>query len=104
MPPGVLTMLILRVLCGGPSHGYAIAQRIRELSGQVLEAEEGSLYPALKRMLTAGWVTAEWGISDTKRRVRYYTITKEGSQQFEREVSAYQHANAAINNVLAGAL
>jgi PadR family transcriptional regulator PadR len=96
-------MLILRVLRAGPSHGYAIAQRIRRLSGEVLEPEEGSLYPALQRMFKEGWVTAEWGVSETRRRVRYYTITKEGVQQFEREVSEYQQANAAINSVLAGA-
>ena len=68
MPPGALMLLILRVLRSGPLHGYAIAQRIHELSSDVLRVEEGALYPALQRMLLKGWVTAEWGMSETNRR------------------------------------
>ncbi len=102
MPQGTLNMLILRVLRNEPSHGYAIAQRIRQLSGEVLEAEEGSLYPALQRLLMEGWVTAEWGISETKRRVRYYSLTKDGLAQLEREMAGYAQVTAAIQAILRG--
>src|SRR5579872_5447206 len=100
MPQGTLLMLVLRVLRAGPLHGYAIAQRIRALSDSVLEAEEGSLYPTLQRMLLEGWVTAEAGISETGRRVRFYTITREGAKQLKREVADYEQATAAIQAIL----
>ena len=93
-------MLVLRVLRSGPLHGYAIAQRIRALSDSVLEAEEGSLYPTLQRMLVEGWVTAEAGVSETGRRVRFYTLTPDGGKQLEREISDYQQATAAIQAIL----
>ncbi len=100
MPQGSLSLLVLRVLEGGPLHGYAIAQRIRELSGEVLEAEEGSLYPALQRMLVEGWVTAAWGVSETNRRVRFYTLTRDGRKQVKREVEQYEQVSAAIRRIL----
>ena len=100
MPPGALSMLVLRVLQSGPLHGYAIAQRIRQLSGEVLEAEEGSLYPALQRILLEGWVTAEWGISETNRRVRFYRLTRDGVKQLKRELADYDLATAAIQSIL----
>ena len=100
MPPGSLSMLILRVLHAGPLHGYAIAQRIHQLSGEVLEAEEGSLYPALQRMLMEGWVTGEWGVSETKRRVRFYSLTKEGAKQLKQELAEYEQVTAAIQGIL----
>jgi transcriptional regulator len=100
MPQGALTMLVLRVLRTESLHGYAIAQRIRQLSDSVLEAEEGSLYPTLQRMLMEGWVSAEWGLSETKRRVRFYTLTEEGKLQLKREVADYRHATAAIEAIL----
>lgn len=100
MPQGALAMLVLRVLQKGALHGYAIAQRIRELSSEVLEAEEGSLYPALQRMLVEGWVEAEWGISETNRRVRFYTLTKEGRKQLQREMDHYRQTTAAIQAIL----
>ena len=81
-------------------HGYAIAQQIHQLSGQVLEAEEGSLYPALQRMLMEGWVAAEWGISDSKRRVRFYTLTKDGLKQLQREMEQYRQVTVAIQGIL----
>lgn len=93
-------MLILRVLKMGPLHGYAIAQHIRRLSGDVLEAEEGSLYPALQRILMEGWVAAEWGTSDTGRRVRFYKLTPDGTKQLKREVNEYEQATAAIQAIL----
>ena len=90
MPQGALTMLVLRVLRTESLHGYAIAQRIRQLSDSVLDAEEGSLYPTLQRMLMEGWVSGEWGISETKRRVRSHTLTDAGKQQLERELAEYR--------------
>src|ERR687895_708009 len=77
VPPGTLVMLVLRVLQGGPLHGYAIAQRIHALSSDVLQVEEGSLYPALQRILVKGWAKAEWGVSETNRRVRFYRLTQD---------------------------
>lgn len=93
-------MLILRVLQTKPLHGYAIAQRIHQLSGEILDAEEGSLYPALQRMLMEGWVTGEWGLSETKRRVRFYSLTKEGSKQLRQEIAKYEQVTAAILGIL----
>jgi len=93
-------MLILRVLQTGPLHGYAIAQRIHQLSGEVLDAEEGSLYPALQRMLMEGWVAGEWGVSETKRRVRVYNLTKDGSKQLKQEIAEYEQVTAAIHGIL----
>ncbi len=100
MPPGSLSMLIMRVLQTGPLHGYAIAQRIHQLSGEVLEAEEGSLYPALQRMLMEGWVTGEWGVSETKRRVRFYSLTKDGLKELKQEIAEYEQVSAAIQGIL----
>jgi PadR family transcriptional regulator PadR len=100
MPKGALAMLVLRVLQPGPVHGYAIAQRIRQLSNEVLEAEEGSLYPALQRILMEGWVTAEWGTSDSGRRVRFYALTRDGKKQLAREMADYAEATTAIQTIL----
>jgi PadR family transcriptional regulator PadR len=74
--PGTLEMLILRILVGGPMHGYGIAQRIHNVSDDVLCVEEGSLYPALQRVLRKGWVTAKWGMTGLNRRARFYTLTR----------------------------
>ena len=84
--PGTLEMLILLTLRREPLHGYAIAQRIQQNSGELLHVEEGSLYPALQRMLIEGWVTAEWGMSTRNRRVRIYSLTAAGRKQMNREV------------------
>jgi transcriptional regulator len=84
--PGTLEMLILLALRREPLHGYAISQRIQQHSGDLLRVEEGSLYPALQRLLIEGWVTAEWGISARNRRVRIYTLTPQGSEQLNSEV------------------
>ena len=100
MPPGALPMLILRVLQSGPLHGYAIAQRIHILSSEVLAVEEGSLYPALQKMLLKGWVTAEWGISETSRKVRFYKLTPLGKKQLETELEDYDRVTQAIQSVL----
>jgi PadR family transcriptional regulator PadR len=100
MPSGALGLLILRVLRSGSLHGYAIAQRIHVLSSEELRVEEGSLYPALQKMLLKGWVTAEWGISETGRKVRFYELTPAGRQQLEAELSEYARVNEAIQSVL----
>jgi PadR family transcriptional regulator len=100
MPSGALAMLILRVLHSGPLHGYAIAQRIHVLSSEVLEVEEGSLYPALQKILLKGWAAAEWGISETNRKVRFYRLTPAGQKQLEAELSDYDRVTQAIQSVL----
>src|SRR6185295_5156638 len=94
--PGTLILLVLRVLESGPLHGYAIAQRISRLSGDALRVEEGSLYPALQKMLRNGWVRAEWELSETNRRVRSYKLTAAGRTQLESERAGYDHVNRAI--------
>ena len=98
--PGTLILLVLRVLRAGPLHGYAIAQRISQLSSDVLQVEEGSLYPALQKMLMKGWVQSEWGLSETKRRVRSYRLTAAGRKRLEVELAGYDHVNRAIQSVL----
>lgn len=100
MPPGALALLVLRVLRSGPLHGYAIAQRIHVLSSEVLKVEEGSLYPALQRMLLKGWVKAEWGVSETNRKVRFYRLTPLGRRQLEVERSGFDRVTEAIRSVL----
>jgi transcriptional regulator len=100
MPSGALAMLILRVLRSGPLHGYAIAQRIHLLSREVLEVEEGSLYPALQKILLKGWASAEWGISETNRKVRFYRLTPAGRKQLEAELQDYDRVTEAIKAVL----
>jgi PadR family transcriptional regulator len=103
MPSGALVLLILRVLRSGPLHGYAIAQRIHTLSSDALRVEEGSLYPALQKILVKGWVTAAWGTSETNRRVRFYTLTRLGVKQLEAEASQYDRQTRAIQAVLRSA-
>jgi transcriptional regulator len=103
MPSGSLAMLLLRVLRSGSLHGYAIAQRIHVLSSDVLQVEEGALYPALQKMLLKGWVTSEWGISETNRKVRFYSLTAAGRKQLETELSDYSRVTEAIQTVLRSA-
>jgi len=103
MIPGTLGMLVLRVLQPGPLHGYAIAQRIHQLSNDLLQVEEGSLYPALQRMLLKGWVRAEWGISETSRKVRFYRLTAAGRKHLQSEMSDFDRVMQGIAAVLAKA-
>src|SRR2546426_5994879 len=101
IPPGTLYMLILRTLArGGEMHGFEIANAIERISDDVLQVEEGSLYPALQRMLIKGWVTAEWGVTAGNRRARYYRLTKAGRKQLEAELSQFQRVNQAILRVI----
>lgn len=99
-PSGALTMLILRVLQSSSLHGYAIAQRIHILSSEVLGVEEGLLYPTLQKMLVKGFVTAEWGISETNRKVRFYRLTPAGRKHLKAELSEYDRVTQAIQEVL----
>jgi len=101
IPPGTLYLLILRTLArGGEMHGYEIASFIKRVSDEVLKVEEGSLYPALQRMLAKGWVTAEWGTTEGNRRARYYKLTAVGRKQLEAEVSQFERVMAAIGRVI----
>jgi len=98
--PGTLMMVVLRVLARQPLHGYAIAQTIRQLSGDELSVEEGSLYPALQKLLVKGWVKADWRESDSGRRVREYRITASGRKQLDAEVVEYRRMAGAIEALL----
>ena len=98
--PGTLDMLILRTLTRGVMHGYGIAQRIQEISDDVLQVEEGSLYPALQRLLVKGWVKGEWGASDNNRRARYYTLTAAGRKQLGVEAENFDRIVQAIARVM----
>ena len=100
LPPGTLALLILRVLATRPLHGYAIAQRIAQLSGDELSVEEGSLYPALQKLLLKGWVKASPAVSETGRAVREYRLTAGGRKQLELERANYRRVTAAIDSVL----
>jgi transcriptional regulator len=98
--PGTLEMLILQTLIRCRMHGYGIAQRIQQISDDVLQVEEGSLYPALQRLLVKGWVKAEWGTSDNNRRARYYTLTPAGRKQLGTEAENFNRVIAAIARVM----
>ena len=94
-------MLVLKSLARlGPMHGYGIAQYVQQISDEVLQVEEGSLYPALQRMLAKGWVTAEWGQSENNRRARYYRLTAAGRKRLGREISEFEKVTRAILRVI----
>jgi PadR family transcriptional regulator len=101
--PGALEMMVLQTLKRKSLHGYALAQHIKQTSDDLLEVEEGSLYPALQRMLKAGWVKSQWGISATNRRVRTYQLTAAGRKHVEAEVSRFERMLKGITRVLAPA-
>jgi PadR family transcriptional regulator PadR len=98
--PGTLEMLILKTLTLGRLHGYGIAQHLQQLSEDVLQVEEGSLYPALQRMQLKGWVSSEWGQTPTNRRARYYSLTPLGRKQLEQEVADFGRLLVAIQRVM----
>jgi transcriptional regulator len=101
IPPGTLDMLILKTLLrDGELHGFEIAEAIERTSGSVLHVEEGSLYPALQRMLIKGWLKDQWGRTAENRRARYYRVTAPGRQQFERESRSYLRVSKAIALIL----
>jgi len=101
VPPGTLYLLILKTLSvRGRLHVYEIAEGIQQASDDVLQIEEGSLYPALQRMLIKGWVTAEWGVTAGNRRARYYTLTSSGRKQLQAEVSQFERVMGAVARVV----
>jgi PadR family transcriptional regulator PadR len=101
IPPGTLYMLILRTLARlGPMHGYGIAEHLKALTDDVLQVEEGSLYPALQRMLVKGWVTGEWAMTENNRRARFYKLTVAGRKQLASEISDFERVTRAIVRVI----
>lgn len=98
--PGTLDMLILKAIARAPRHGYGIAQHLKQVSNDVLQVGESSLYPALQRLLLNGWVTAEWGASENNRRARYYTLTSTGRKQLASESRAFDRLIFAIQRVM----
>ncbi|MEP6915210.1 MAG: PadR family transcriptional regulator [Acidobacteriota bacterium] len=99
---GTLDMLVLQILNGGALHGYAIAVRLQRLSKDVLNVEEGSLYPALYRMERRGWLVSRWAVTDTGRRARFYQLTKTGRAQLEAETASWRRLTGAVADVLNG--
>ena len=97
---GTLDMLILKVVALGPTHGYAIAQRLQQMSQYVLQVQQGSLYPALHRLEKRGWVKAEWAASDTGRDARFYTLTRLGRKQLEEQRENWDRLSTAITGIL----
>src|SRR5882757_7632303 len=101
IPPGTLYMLVLKTLARlGPMHGYGIAEHIQQISDDVLTVEEGSLYPALQRMLVKGWLDAEWGLSENNRRARFYKLTAAGRKQLHAEIAGFEKVTRAITRVI----
>jgi transcriptional regulator len=103
LPQGTLDLLILRTLSLGPNHGWAISDRIHQISSKVLQVQQGSLYPALHRLERRGWIKARWGASDNNRRAKYYELTTAGRKQLEAEKSQWKKLSAAVAQVLEGA-
>jgi transcriptional regulator len=97
---GTLDLLVLRTLATGPLHGWAISQRIQQVSHDVLRVNQGSLYPALYRLERAGWIEAEWGSSETHRRVRFYRLTRAGRKRLEEETENWRRLTAAVARIL----
>ena len=97
---GTLDLLIMRTIALGPLHGWAIAQRIQQISDDLLRVQQGSLYPCLHRLEHQGWITAEWGASENNRRARFYALTKAGRKQLEAEVAKWERLSAGVNLVL----
>jgi PadR family transcriptional regulator PadR len=101
--PGALEMMVLQTLKLGPLHGYALAQAIMRTSDELVRVDEGSLYPALQRMLKAGWLSAAWSISERNRQVRVYRLTPRGRRQLERKVNAFDRLLAGVLKVMRAA-
>ena len=101
---GTLEMLVLKTLSLEAMHGWGISLRLRQISGEVFDVNQGSLYPALQRMLRYGWVKATWRASENNRRARYYELTREGRRQLEEQTADWRHSSAAVERVLRFAL
>ncbi len=100
LPQGTLNLLILRTLSLGPQHGWAISERVQQVSDDALRIQQGSLYPALHRLERRGWIKAQWGTSDNNRRAKYYALTKSGFKQLEAEKDSWEKLTAAVSQVL----
>lgn len=100
---GTLDMLILRSLEPGPTHGFGVSVKIRRISGDVLQVEQGSLYPALYRLEAEGWISSEWGVSDNNRKAKFYELTAAGRRQLKAETESWVRLSSAINLVMAHA-
>ena len=97
---GTLDLLILKIVALEPAHGWAIAHRIHQMSGDVLQVGQGALYPALHKLEQYGWITAEWAVSDNNRRAKYYTLTKSGRKALEHEAAEWERLAAAISIIV----
>jgi transcriptional regulator len=97
---GTLDLLIMRTVALEPMHGWGIAQRIQQVSNDVLQVQQGSLYPALHRLEQRGWIAAEWGTSENNRRAKYYSLTRKGQEQLEVEISSWERLSAAVAQIL----
>jgi len=100
LPQGTLDLLILKTLALEPQHGWAISERIQQVSSEVLQVQQGSLYPALHRLERRGWIKARWGISENNRRAKYYELTRAGQKQLQNEAAAWRKLSAAVEQVL----
>src|SRR6266700_2144909 len=100
LPQGTLDLLILRTLALGSQHGWAISERVQQMSSDVLRIQQGSLYPALHRLERRGWIKAHWGTSDNNRRAKYYALSRSGRQQLATETDSWQKLTAAVAQVL----
>ncbi|HEV2276956.1 MAG TPA: PadR family transcriptional regulator [Acidobacteriaceae bacterium] len=100
LPQGTLDLLILRTLALGPQHGWAISERVQQISDDVLRIQQGSLYPALHRLERRGWIKAKWGASENNRRAKYYELTRTGQKQLATEQDAWEKLTAAVAQVL----
>ena len=103
LPQGTLDLLILRTLALEPQHGWAISERVQQLSSDVLRIQQGSLYPALHRLERRGWIKAKWGTSDNNRRAKYYELTRAGRKQLEAETESWRKLTAAVAQILESA-
>ncbi len=103
LPQGTLDLLILRTLSNGPHHGWAISERVQQVSSEALSIQQGSLYPALHRLERRGWIKARWGASENNRRAKFYELTKAGQKQLQAETEAWRKLTAAVAQVLEGA-
>jgi transcriptional regulator len=102
LPQGTLDLLILRTLVAGPQHGWAVSERVQQVSSDVLRIQQGSLYPALHRLERRGWIKAKWGTSENNRRAKYYELTRAGQRQLEAETDSWRKLTAAVAQVLEG--
>jgi PadR family transcriptional regulator PadR len=100
LPQGTLDLLILRTLSLGPQHGWAISERVQQVSSDVLRIQQGSLYPALHRLERRGWIKAKWGLSENNRRAKYYELTRTGEKQLEVETDSWRKLAAAVAQIL----